>query len=183
MPPDTVSTSEIERRDGEFIALLGKHELQLSACVHALVPAWQDAEDIIQDTRLRLWREFEKFRPGSDFPAWACTVARYMVLAHFKKNQRKPLLLSSELADRVTAEILAAAEPDQRRLAALAECVKQLGGDASHLLRRCYVEGAKIKDVAAELGRSLAGTYQAMSRIRRGLFDCVEQRLYGEEGP
>ena len=183
MRPDAVSTSETERRDAEFIALLGKHELQVSACVHALVPSWQDAEDIIQETRLQLWREFEKFRPGSDFPAWACTVARYMVLAHFKRKQRKPLLLSSDLADSVTARLLATAETDQQRLAALAECVSRLGSNASDLLRRCYVDGTKIKDVATELGRSLAGTYQALSRIRRGLFDCMQQRLHGEEGP
>ncbi|MDZ7616894.1 MAG: sigma-70 family RNA polymerase sigma factor, partial [Patescibacteria group bacterium] len=113
MQSEASTLAKADRRDAEFISLLGKHELQLSACVHALVPSWQDAEDVIQETRLQLWREFDKFRPGSNFPAWACTVARYMVLAHFKKNQRKPLLLSSDLADSVTAEILAAAEPDQ----------------------------------------------------------------------
>jgi RNA polymerase sigma-70 factor, ECF subfamily len=173
--PDT------EGRDAEFLDLMGKHELKLAACVHALVPSWHDAEDIIQETRLRLWRDFANFRAGSDFSAWACTVARYMVRTHVRQIERKPLLLSGDLADTLTAEIVAVHEQDDRRLAILSECARKLGADALDLLRRCYVEKGKIKDVAAELGRSLAGTYQALSRIRRELFDCVQDRLHREE--
>jgi RNA polymerase sigma-70 factor, ECF subfamily len=170
-----------QRRDSEFLALMGKHELQLAACVHALVPSWQDAEDIVQETRLRLWRDFGNFQPGTDFAAWSCTIARYVVRTHIKQLQRKPLLLSGDLADTLTAEIAETPEQADRRLAILAECAKKLGKDARDLLQHCYVENQKIKDVAASLGRSLAGTYQSLSRIRRELFNCVQARLRGEE--
>ena len=60
---------------------------------------------------------------------------------------------------------------------------RKLGSDALDLLRRCYIEKQKIKDIAAELGRSLTGTYQALSRIRRELFDCMQDRLHREESP
>lgn len=176
-------TPNIERRDSEFLALMGKHELQLSACVHALVPSWHDAEDIIQETRLRLWRDFEKFRSGSDFSAWACTIARYEVRTYVNQIKRKPLLLSGDLADTLTAEIIGVPEQADRRLAILAECARKLGGEALDLLRYCYVEKRKIKDIATELGRSLTGTYQALSRIRRELFDCMQDRLHREERP
>jgi RNA polymerase sigma-70 factor, ECF subfamily len=181
--PVADTTPDTERRDAEFLALMSKHELQLSACVHALVPSWHDAEDIIQETRLRLWRDFGNFRTGTDFAAWACTIARYVVRTHVKQIERKPLLLSGDLADTLAAEIIATPEQSNQRLAILAECAKKLGGDALDLLRRCYVKKEKIKDVAAELGRSLAGTYQALSRIRRELFNCVQERIRREDGP
>lgn len=149
-------TPDVTSRDSEFLALLGRHELQLSACVHALVPSWHDAEDIIQETRLRLWRDFEKFRSGSDFSAWACTIARYVVRAYAKQGERKPLLLSGDIEDTIIAEIIGMPEQADRRLAILAECAQKLGGGALYLLRCCYVEKRKIKDIAAELGRSLA---------------------------
>jgi RNA polymerase sigma-70 factor, ECF subfamily len=180
MADDTQNT---ENRTFEFLALLGKHELQLSACVHALVPSWHDAEDLIQETRLRLWRDFHKFQSGTDFSAWACTIARYMVRAHVKQGERKPLRLSADLEDTIIAEVIGTPEQADRRLGILAECARKLGGESLCLLQRCYVENKKIKDVAIELGRSLAGTYQAISRIRRELFDCMQDRLHREERP
>jgi RNA polymerase sigma-70 factor, ECF subfamily len=105
-----------------------------------------------------------------------------VVRTHVKQIERKPLLLSGDLADTLAAEIIATPEQSNQRLAILAECAKKLGGDALDLLRRCYVKNEKIKDVAAELGRSLAGTYQALSRIRRELFNCVQERIRREDG-
>lgn len=175
--------SDIERRSSEFLALLGRHELQVAACVHALVPSWHDAEDIIQEVRMQLWREFGKFQTGTDFAAWACTIARYVVRTYVTISQRKPLLLSTDVGDAMIAEVIKPPEEADRRLGILAECVRKLGGDALDLLRRCYIEKKKIKDVAAELGRSLAGTYQSLSRVRRELFDCMQNRLHQEERP
>ncbi len=176
-------TPDTEQRNREFLVLLSRHELKLAACVHALVPSWQDAEDVLQETKLQLWQEFGTFRPGSDFLAWARTVARYVVRTHFRQSQRKPLFLSSEIGDLVMAKIAGTPEHPSRRLEILADCVKRLSEEALDLLRRCYIDKQKIKDIAAELGRSLTGTYSALSRIRRDLFDCVQERLRREEDP
>ncbi len=175
------SSMEVDQCNQEFLALLGKHELQLASCVHALVPSWHDAEDILQETKLQLWREFHKYQSGSDFAAWSRTVARYVVRTHFKQLQRKPLILSSDIADAVLQKIAKTPEQSDRRLRMLADCVKKLGDDALDLLRRCYVEGRKIKDIAAELGRSLTGTYSALSRTRHDLLECMRDSLRRED--
>ena len=175
------SSMEVDQCNQEFLTLLGKHELQLASCVHALVPSWHDAEDILQETKLQLWREFNKYQSGSDFAAWSRTVARYVVRTHFKQLQRKPLILSSDIADAVLQKIAKTPEQSDRRLRMLADCVKKLGDDALDLLRRCYVEGRKIKDIAAELGRSLTGTYSALSRTRHDLLECMRDSLHRED--
>jgi len=175
------SIAEAEQRNQEFLALLGKHELQLASCVHTLVPSWHDAEDILQETKLQLWREFGKYQPESDFAAWSRTVARYVVRTHFKQRQRKPLVLSADIADVLLQKIAKTPEQSDQRLRLLAECVKKLGSDALNLLRRCYVEGRKIKDIAAELGRSLTGTYSALSRTRHDLLQCMRDSLHRED--
>ena len=176
-------TSDADERNRAFLALLGQHELKVAACVHALVPSWQDAEDILQETRLQLWQEFEKFQPGSDFLAWARTIARYAVRTHFKQSQRKPLFLSGEIGDMVLDKIAKMPERPSLRMERLADCLKRLTAEALDLLQRCYVDRQKIKDIAAELGRSLAGTYSALSRTRRDLFDCMQERARRDEKP
>lgn len=170
-------------RDQRFLFLLGRHELQLAACVHALVPGWHDAEDILQETKLQLWREFDTFEPGSDFIAWARTVARYVAMTHFKRCERSPRLLDVDVAEAIMAKVVKPVAESDRRLEILAGCVRKLGGDALDLLRRCYVDQQKIKDIAAGLNRSLTGTYSAISRIRRELLECVREGLRREDGP
>jgi len=167
--------------DAEFLDLLSSHERPLAACVHALVPNWQDAEEVLQETRVTLWQQFADFRPGSDFLAWARTVARYVARTHSRQSGRNRRLLSDDVAESLIQEMERPPAIDDRRHAALADCTKQLEKDARQMLRRFYGDGEKIKRIAVELGRSLQGTYMALSRIRRALLACIEQRLRQEE--
>ena len=170
-----------QRGDAEYLRLLGRHKLQLSACIHAIVPSWHDAEDIFQETKIRLWEQFDRFQPGSDFLAWATTIARYLAKAHFKRNQRRPCLLSEDVASAVLKRLVNCRADNNERLEALCVCVGTLDGRALNLLRRRYFDLQSVHDIAAALRRTLPATYSAVSRIRRSLFDCVRSRA-GKEG-
>jgi len=167
--------------NAEFLSLLARHERALAACVHAIVPNWQDAEEVLQETRVTLWQHFADFRPGSDFPAWARTVARNIARTHLRRNGQVMRILRDDVADDLVREMERQQLGGDRRQAALVECTERLKGDARRLLRRFYGDGAKIKQIAAEMGRSLHGTYMALSRIRRTLMECIELRLRREE--
>lgn len=181
MSPLASGNDEANLRNQRFLALLGKHELQLAACVHAMLPSWHDAEDVIQETKIQLWREFDKFQDGSDFAAWARTIARYSVLTHVKRQRRGQRLLSDDVVEAVMAKLAKNSAETDRRLEILAGCVKRLGGDALDLLRRCYIDRQKIKTIAEELNRSLTGTYSSISRIRRELLTCVREGMHRED--
>jgi DNA-directed RNA polymerase specialized sigma24 family protein len=92
------------------------------------------------------------------------------------------MVLSADLQDALMSRIASspAVQPD-RRLGLLAECVKKLSSDALDLLQRCYIDRVQIKDVALQLGRSLAGTYQALFRVRRELLACMQKGLRRED--
>ena len=168
-------------RDAEFLALLAQHEPHLRACVHAMIPVWQDAEDVLQETRALLWKGFAAFRPGSNFLAWARTVARYQARARLKKGCSVAQPFSEELTDSLLAELADTPEEENRRWTAFMKCCEGLGGDAREMLRGVYVDRQKIPAIAEKLGRTLSGTYMALSRIRRRLMECVERRLQEEE--
>ena len=60
-----------ETRVKEFVRLLGAHEQGLSGYIISLVPNWADADEIAQETKLRLWEQFEQFDRTKDFGTWA----------------------------------------------------------------------------------------------------------------
>jgi DNA-directed RNA polymerase specialized sigma24 family protein len=81
-------------RAREFVRLLAACERRLDNYVLALVPNWSDAEEIVQQAKLRLWERFEQYDRSKDFGAWACTIAYYEVLTFRTRAHRSRLLLS-----------------------------------------------------------------------------------------
>ena len=71
MQPEPASNLDRDDRTEEFLRLLNQHERAVNAYILTLNPHWADAEDIAQETRLRLWKQFDKYQPGTDFCAGA----------------------------------------------------------------------------------------------------------------
>lgn len=170
-------------RHREFVRLLAEHERRLAAYVHALIPYWQDAEDVLQNTKLRIWEQFGSFEPGTDFAAWAIAIAMYMVRQHRTKCQRDRLCFSDQLLDKISQDVPPSAlEGHDDRLCALVECVNALNTASRKLLRLFCVGHQRIKDIARDLGQPPSTTRVALFRVRRTVFECVRRRLQEEEG-
>lgn len=177
--------SDDQERDAqyrEFVRLLAENERRLSGYVHALVPLWQDAEDVLQTTKLRLWEQFESFEHGTNFAAWAFTIAGYMVRAHRKRCQRQRVCFSDDLLEKISSHVPAASSSlREDRLLALVECVKTLSDSSRKLLRLFCTAHLPIKDIAHSLGQTPSTTRVALFRIRRSLFECVQKRMPQEK--
>ena len=180
-----MKTSDDQERElcyREFVRLLAEHERRLTAYVHALIPLWQDAEDVLQNTKLRLWEQFDSFRPEADFGAWAIAIARYMVRTHRTLCRRERVCFSDDLLEKISQSIPSTSSRRDDRLSALVECAKTLS-DANRKLLRLFCAGhQRIKDIARELGQTPSATRVALLRIRRSLFVCVQKHLREEKG-
>ena len=161
--------------------LLKQHDRQLAAYVHASVPDWNEAEDLVQETSVRLWEQFDKYEPGSNFGAWACTVARYLILDNRKRSARAHLYFRDEVLDAIGRDADAVAVHTPSRLEALRHCVAELSTKGRELLGHCYGSDMQLTEVAAKTGRSVGSLYTAVSRLRRQIHDCIERRLREEE--
>lgn len=160
-----------------FVRLLREHDRQLAIYVHSIVPSWADADDIVQETSIRLWEQFDRFEPGSNFGAWSCTVARYLVMAHREKAGRDRLYFSPEVIDRIAKEVDRSDLTSDIRMEELPKCISELSETNRQLLALCYENDLQIKEVAQVLKRTANATYLAVSRVRRWLHDCVQRRL------
>lgn len=172
---------ERDLRYREFVRLLAENERRLTAYVHALVTSWQDAEDVLQNTKLRLWEQFDSYRRDGDFAAWAIAIARSMVQTHRTVCRRQRVYFSDEVMERITRNIPSAnASKDDDRLSAVWECVKTLSDARRNLLRLVCSGHKRLKDIARELGQTPTATRVALLRTRRTLFECVQKRLRNE---
>lgn len=161
----------------EFVTLLSRHDRRLTLFVYSLVPRQMDAEDILQQTKLILWKHFASFEPGTHFLAWARRTAFHQVLAYRRKTKRDPLPLSDEMLENLSEKIVSLTEHDQMRREALESCLHRLDAGHRRLIQLRYQEELEVGDIAARLSSTTGAVYRALSRLRITLVDCVSARL------
>ena len=170
------TTSESATED--FLRLLGEHERHLAAFVYSLVPRAADADDILQDVKVTMWREFRKFEPGSNFRAWIRQIATHQVLNFRRAVQRRPNpALEDSFIEAVAAEIDRQAEELDRRSDALQHCLQKLSEAHRKIIVWRYFDNCGIDEIAIRAQRSAEAVYQLLSRIRGMLSECVSRQL------
>ncbi len=166
-----------------FLRLFTTHEESVRAFVRRLVPTRADADDVMQEVSIVLWKKFGSFHEGADFRAWAFGVARFEVLGWLRDKGRDRLVLDEGVALKIAqeAEVLEPALSRQRE--ALERCLVRVPEPQRSLLMRAYQPEARIQEVAAASGRSVPGFYQWLHRMRKTLLDCIHATLAREASP
>ncbi|MBA4188104.1 MAG: RNA polymerase subunit sigma-70 [Planctomycetaceae bacterium] len=172
--------SDNANRVDEFVRLLAQNQRRLFVYVHTLVNNHADAEEVLQNTNLVLWREFGTFELGTNFAAWACRVALNQVLAWRKKRQRDRLQFSDDFLTAIANETQEAGDALEEQTQALATCLSKLPADQRELIRLRYSEEGSIEAVAGRVKRTVEATYRALSRVRHTLHECVTRTLARE---
>lgn len=171
-----------ECSEDEFLRLLQAHQNQLLSLIFCQVQHMADAEDIFQQTALTLWEKFSQFEPGSNFLAWAKTVASNKTMAFLRDRRRSRTRFSETLIEQLAERPLWSSEATELKLNALSRCTQKLGANDQLLLRECYGQAeGKIQSAAAKLGRSADSVYVSLSRIRRNLAECIQRSMSREE--
>jgi RNA polymerase sigma-70 factor, ECF subfamily len=171
----------LDDSNNQFVRHIVQHERRIYGYILSLVPNWTDADEILQETFVRLWEEFDKFEPGTSFPAWAMRVAYFQVLTWRKRIVRdRHHFFDRDVLDALSEVHTARSEEIDARYGMLAKCIEGLTERNRDLLARCYNRGARVKQVAAELGRSTEAVYKALQRVRMTLHRCIDRRLAEE---
>jgi RNA polymerase sigma-70 factor (ECF subfamily) len=166
-----------------FVQLFARHEPALRSFVRPLVSTWDDMDEVIQQACVVLWLKFRDFEEGTDFLAWACTIARFEVLKLRRRQARDRHKFGDELITLLADEGAAESARRERERRALDLCIERLPERQRELIQRCYSGVSTIKEVAESLGRSATGLYKALDRIRLLLLECIERTLAQEVTP
>ena len=165
----------------EFISQLTGSQRKLYAFILSLVRNPVDADDVLQEANMVMWRKWADFTPGTSFDAWAFTVCRFQVMAFRKKKQRSKLHFDDDLVEILAVDAASEFEDgyDPRR-AALSQCLRKLKPDQRKLVAQRYEPGGCVNDMAAEQGRSPKAVSEALRHLRKKLMTCIETTVATE---
>lgn len=164
----------------QFVALLTGAHGKLLGYLMSLLGKWHDAEDVLQRASVLMWQKFDTFEPGSDFVAWASTIAFYEARNFQRLASRSPYQFDEALLATLSAERLDDLPEQDRRMEALDVCLKKLGTTERELVQAVYQDKQSIKDLASRIDRAPQTLYNKLNVIRRVLAECVQRRLAGE---
>lgn len=177
MQPDPDAIRDHDDRAAQFLHLLNQYERALNAYIFALHPHWADAEDIAQETRLRLWEQFEKYQPGTDFSAWARSIAYFLVMKHRLKATRDRLRFGTAFYESISAAVEEKPGMVVARQEALAHCIEELDEARRSLIESYYSDERSLRELAKQLGRSYDAVRKAFYRAHLVLADCIRSEL------
>jgi RNA polymerase sigma-70 factor (ECF subfamily) len=176
---ETAATGE--KNPERFVRLLGRYQQRVYSFILTLVPHWADADEVLQETNIVLWRKFSEFKPDTDFVRWANQVAYFEVLKFRRRQQKDHLFFSDAFVEEVAAEVMEMSETLQMQRDRLAGCLQKLSDRDRTLIHLRYDEGSSVKRVAEQLGRSADSVYKSLGRVRRMLIDCIHREKMAEE--
>lgn len=141
-----------------------------------------DAEDIVQETLLKAWKQIAKFDGRASFGTWLHRICANCALDHIRARKRRDAGASDDLLAQVPAET-----PSPERMAQSAQVTAILGaalGELSGMERAAFVlrhyEGMSIQDISAALGVQAGAAkhsvFRAVQKLRRALEPVAAHR-------
>ena len=166
-----------EQTDARFVWELTAAQVPLLAYVRSLLPGDAAARDVAQQANKTIWTKRADFQPGTNFKAWAFSIARFEVLNYRKRQARDArLVFSDDLEQTITTELAAAPDEFQERHEALRLCLQKLRGEDRDLLLHRYSQIEPLAGYAARVGRSVGGLKVTLHRLRSALLACIERQ-------
>lgn len=165
-----------EDKSEQFITLLAEHERALTKYVLALIPKSIDAEDILQESKLVMWRHFEQYEVGTNFKAWARQIIFNRILAFRKKKGKETerYVFTDAFYETLNNDIIEHHDRREKEIKKLKVCISRLQGVHQNMIAMRYNESMSMETLADKIGRTVGATYRSLSRIRASLKKCIQ---------
>ncbi len=161
-----------------FDKLVIDHQSALYAFIRSMIFNPQDARDTVQDVNIVLYRKKKSFILGTNFKAWAFTIARFECLSYLTRYKKRTWValdagLLESLADMAEEET----DDIQPMLIAMRQCLQLLPEEAQDLIQQRYKQKISMESTAMEKNLSVPALKQKLYRVRNRLRKCILLRL------
>jgi RNA polymerase sigma-70 factor (ECF subfamily) len=163
-----------------FVVLLTESQREILRYIRTFVPNADEAQDLLQETALALWRRFERYDPNQPFVPWACRFAFRHVLKYRERKSRQRRFLSIEALEQLAVDRVEHDDLLESRRHALTNCLQRLSEGERLLIQQRYASPTNMTELAKASGRSIFTLYKALERVRRRLHECVNRNVRHE---
>jgi RNA polymerase sigma factor (sigma-70 family) len=146
---------------------------KLFGVVLRIVRNRQVAEEVLQETYVRVWQSAERFAPEAGRPiAWLTTIARHRAIDRVRSDK----VDQARADDDAMLERLAAPDSGDPVLReALTRCLDGLEEEARNCVVLAYCSGYSREELAERFGRPVGTIKTLLHRSVRLLKACLEQ--------
>ena len=182
------SDEELARRarDGSeaaFALLVDRFQRPLYQFLWVRTSRPEDAEELVQETFLKAWRNLQRYDPTRRFATWLYTVAKRLAISHHRKDRGTMTAVEDVFEDCECAlprpEEMVSADEERLELWSLAKRV--LGEEERSALWLRYGEDLSPGEIATILGRRRVSVRVLLFRAREKLARRLEDE-YGGTG-
>ncbi len=167
----------------DFVTRLMASQGVLHGYIVSLTGGLDHANDLLQETNLKLCKKASLYDLSQPFLPWAYAFVRHEVMAWRTRQARSRLWFDDELVAKIAGVFEAVEDESERELLALESCVEQLPERQRQLVEARYGRNEPLRDIAARAGMPENAMAALFYRLRKALAVCVELSLGKEASP
>ena len=152
-----------------------QHALGGFVCVH--VQDQSLADDIVQEVARQATANFDQYDPSRPFIGWLIGIARQRIAEHYRNQNRRPIVFSSDIVDSITNAYVDLQPEVNDRLDALRTCMKKLNERHNRVIELRYARQLSQDEIAACVGSNGRAINAMLFRIRTALRECVSKHM------
>ena len=163
-----------------FTRLLLESEPVMLRSILVVIPNVTDAREIMQETAVALWRQFDSYDLERPFINWAMGFSR-IETRRFLARQKRRAQLSEQAIEALEQEMATSTTFRQGIERHLTTCLGKLNAKHRGLIKGYYHDHRSVEWLAEKEDRTVEAIYKAIQRIRRDLQICIERQLKEEQ--
>lgn len=164
----------------EFTRLFLRSEREILRFILVLLPRLSDAQDVLQETAVALWKKFDQYDRQQPFLTWAYGFAANEVRRFIRDRARRKMHLDENLVQLLVARNAELRDDLDRRRDLLRGCLIKLQSWQRKVVEGYYYDRTSVEVISASSGRSVDAIYKTLQRARLALLDCIRAGLDAE---
>lgn len=166
LPDEALMTAVRQGELAQLAPLFERHSGRLFGFLRGLVGSAHVAEDLVQETFLRVLRHRRSFKSGGAFLPWLLRIARNLAWTHLRRQSRMP---SEELPQLVDARSPEESRIEKQRAHEIAAALQLVSPDDREVLLLSYFEGFRHREIAQIVGSTPGAVKVRVHRARLAL--------------
>jgi RNA polymerase sigma factor (sigma-70 family) len=166
-----------------FATLVDRYKSMVYTLALKMVTNREVAEEIAQDTFIKVYSSLSKFKGDSKFSTWIYKITYNTCLDSLKKSKReKTTTYIEDFSEHQIKEIESVLDTidEKERNQVIQNCLEQLPNDESFLITLYYFDGQSIDEISKVMNASASNIKVKLFRTRKKLASILKSRLEPE---